>query len=270
MKNYNLLISVFCVICFLILGCSSTPKKYTPLDEAKLIQSQLLNDENFQQNASVALFQAEEYLKNAKLALDDGDLSSVDHLIYMARRKQDIANELVLKALNEQEISSLELQQQEMIALVRQSESDRAQEAQQKIERLEQTIGEYRAEETSRGTLLVINDLLFDSGGSTLTQESGKRLQPLVLYLSGNSQREVIIEGHTDSHGNEKSNKQLSLRRAEAVKKHLVHQGIDGTRIETRGFGSEVPVASNTTNAGRKLNRRVEIVIKSLKDSTID
>jgi len=116
-----------------------------------------------------------------------------------------------------------------------------------------------------RGTILVINDLLFNSGGADLQQKSQRRLDPLVQYLQGNSKREIIIEGHTDSLGNPITNKNLSLQRADAVKEFLISRGIDQQRIETRGFGEEVPVATNTTNAGRSLNRRVEIVIKTPK-----
>ena len=137
--------------------------------------------------------------------------------------------------------------------------------AQERIKQLEQALGEYKAEETSRGTILVINDLLFDTGGATLKPQSQRRLEPLVQYLLGNTKREIIIEGHTDSIGESETNKRLSLRRADTVKEFLIIRGVNPTRIETRGFGEEVPVASNTTNAGRSLNRRVEIVIKTAK-----
>ena len=92
-----------------------------------------------------------------------------------------------------------------MIAHARRNESKRAQsqtqQAQQRIQELEQALGQYKAEETSRGTILVINDLLFNTGGAKLKPQSQRRLEPLVQYLQGNSQREIIIEGHTDSIG---------------------------------------------------------------------
>ena len=186
----------------------------------------------------------------------------------MAKRKQEIAQELLLKHQHEQELVKLKQQQQEMIVHARNLESkrarDEAESAQQRAKKLEQALGQYQAEETSRGTLLVINDLLFVTGGAKLEVESERRLEPLLRYLQGNPKREVIIEGHTDSIGHADENKHLSQQRANAVKDFLTTRGINANRIETRGFGEEVPVASNTTNAGRRLNRRVEIVIKTI------
>ena len=104
---------------------------------------------------------------------------------------------------------------------------------------------------------------MFNSGGATLQAQSQRRLEPLLQYLQGNPRREIVIEGHTDSLGNPEVNKRLSLQRADTVMEYLVSRGIEPVRIETRGFGEEVPVASNTTNAGRAANRRVEVVIKT-------
>lgn len=71
----------------------------------------------------------------------------------------------------------------------------------------------------------------------------------------------ISIEGHTDSDGDDAFNKQLSERRAESVKAHLVEAyGIDPSRLETAGFGESKPVAPNDTPEGRQQNRRVELV----------
>ena len=217
--------------------------------------------------SSVTLFEADEQIKRAETALSENDTDSADHFIYLATRKQQIAQELLLKHQQEQELISLKQQQLEMIAHARRSESTHAssetRKAQQRIHQLEQALGQYKAEEASRGTILVINDLLFSTGGANLKPQSQTRLEPLVQYLQGNQQREIIIEGHTDSVGNPEINKNLSLKRADTVKIFLITRGIDPSRVETRGFGEEVPVATNTTNVGRSLNRRVEIVIKT-------
>ena len=259
------LIIVFLVV---ISGCASAPKSYPPLDEASTELNKTKSIPDINQVASVSLFEAEEQLKLAQTALDVNNLARVDHHIYLAKRKQQIAQELLAKHQQEQELKNLKLQQQEMIAHARRMAAKRAtmetRQAHARIKQLEQLLGEYKAEETSRGTILVINDLLFDTGGSELKLQSQRRLEPLVQYLIGNEKREIIVEGHTDSMGEADTNKRLSLQRADAVKKFLILRGIQPTRIETRGFGEEVPVASNTTNAGRSLNRRVEIVIKSV------
>lgn len=258
----------------ILFACASAPKSYQPYEQAKSSLEQSKQEQNINDVASVTLFQADEYLANAESALKKNDTQLADHYIYLAKRKQEIAHELLLKKQQEQQITLLKHQQEELIALARRTESQRAQKqtqraqhqtqkSQQRVKQLEQTLGQYQAEETSRGTLLVINDLLFDSGGTTLVQASERRLIPLLQYLQASPQREIVIEGHTDSMGNENVNKQLSLQRAETVKEFLIKYGIDANRIESRGFGEEAPIASNTTNAGRKLNRRVEVVIKT-------
>lgn len=252
---------------FIIFSCASAPKSYPPLEQAKSLLAATKQEQNIEEVASVSLFQADEYIQNAEQALQDNDIGNTDHYIYLAKRKQEVAKELLIKHQYEQEIVRLKQQQQEMVAHARSIESKRAhtetQTAQQRVKQLEQTLWQYQAEETSRGTLLVINDLLFATGGASLLLESAKRLEPLLQYMKGNPQREIIIEGHTDSIGDAGKNKLLSQQRANAVKQFLTSRNIDYGRIETRGFGEEVPVATNTTNAGRRLNRRVEIVIKT-------
>ncbi len=261
-KPYLVIISLA-----LLCSCASAPKSYPPLEEAKASLENTKNEPNINEVASVTLYEADEQISYAESALNENDVAAADHHIYMATRKQQIAQELFIKHQQEQELANLKQQQLEMIAYARRNESSRAntetRKAQQRIRQLEQALGQYKAEETSRGTILVINDLLFNSGGANLQPPSQRRLDPLVQYLQGNSQREIIIEGHTDSIGHPEKNKNLSLQRADTVKKYLISRGIEPSRIETRGFGEEVPVATNTTNAGRSLNRRVEIVIKT-------
>ena len=258
---------IIILLFILVGGCASTPRNYPPLEDAKTSLQQTKNEPGIHQVASVTIFEAEEQLNHAETALSENDLPRADHHIYLAEQKQKIAQELLLKHKLEQELKNLKHQQSEIVAHARQSETKRAkaqtQQAHRRIRELEQALGQYKAEETSRGTILVINDLLFDTGGASLKPQSQRRLEPLVQYLQGNPQREIIIEGHTDSLGEAESNKRLSLKRADAVKEFLVLRGIDSARIESRGFGEEVPVATNMTNAGRSLNRRVEIVIKT-------
>ena len=71
--------------------------------------------------------------------------------------------------------------------------------------------------------------------------------------------KRIRVEGHTDSQGSETYNKTLSFKRAQAVKRYLVSQGIAAQRIEVMGYGESQPVADNTTPEGRQLNRRVEV-----------
>jgi outer membrane protein OmpA-like peptidoglycan-associated protein len=71
----------------------------------------------------------------------------------------------------------------------------------------------------------------------------------------------VIIEGYTDSVGNDDYNRGLSERRAGAVRSYLVDQGVSSARLTASGKGASDPVASNDTASGRQQNRRVEVII---------
>jgi len=72
----------------------------------------------------------------------------------------------------------------------------------------------------------------------------------------------VEVAGYTDSLGNNSINQSLSKRRANSVAIQLIKQGVDATRITSKGYGENNPIASNKTEAGRKINRRVELKIR--------
>ncbi len=74
--------------------------------------------------------------------------------------------------------------------------------------------------------------------------------------------RNVVVEGFTDSQGAAQYNVDLSQRRADAVRDYIVQRGFDATRIQAHGIGEARPVADNATAEGRANNRRVEIVLE--------
>lgn len=115
----------------------------------------------------------------------------------------------------------------------------------------------------SRGLIVNMSDVLFDSGRSTLRPEAREKLSKLagVLLAYGEAYK-LQFEGHTDSIGSDDFNMKLSQARAEAVRDYMLSAGISAARITgATGYGKTVPVASNDTDAGRARNRRVEIVI---------
>ncbi|MFI5264832.1 MAG: OmpA family protein, partial [Candidatus Kapaibacterium sp.] len=69
------------------------------------------------------------------------------------------------------------------------------------------------------------------------------------------------IEGHADASGIREKNQELSIQRAEAVKRYLIQSGIEAGRLQTQGYGDARPIADNSTDEGRRLNRRIEFVI---------
>jgi outer membrane protein OmpA-like peptidoglycan-associated protein len=112
------------------------------------------------------------------------------------------------------------------------------------------------------GTRQVLRNIYFDFDKATFKDESYTELNRLETMLAQNPGIQVEISGHTDKVGSKAYNKDLSQRRANAVKNYLVNKGIDARRIVSAGYGEEKPLASNDDELeGRELNRRVEFVV---------
>lgn len=101
----------------------------------------------------------------------------------------------------------------------------------------------------------------FKFGKATLTKDAKEELNKLAEYLQENPDRIVKISAHTDNVGSPESNMELSNERAASVKEFLMEKGIEEDRLTTKGFGETKPIATNETDEGRKMNRRVEFNI---------
>ena len=101
--------------------------------------------------------------------------------------------------------------------------------------------------------------ILFDTGKATIKFQSAEVLNQIINVLKKFPKSRFRIEGYTDSTGKKQKNIELSQNRADAVKIYLIQGGIDQSRLESKGYGPENPIASNKTRKGRELNRRVEI-----------
>jgi outer membrane protein OmpA-like peptidoglycan-associated protein len=99
----------------------------------------------------------------------------------------------------------------------------------------------------------------FDTGKSSITQDSEEALSAILAILEEYPTAKFSIDGHTDSVGSAESNKALSKARALAVKQYLVDNGVDEFRLSSMGYGEDKPIADNKTRSGRAANRRVEI-----------
>jgi OmpA-OmpF porin, OOP family len=114
------------------------------------------------------------------------------------------------------------------------------------------------AEVTAEGTW-IYKDIQFEVNKADLRQSSLPVLDEIVGVLKAQPKLNVEIQGHTDSTGAHDYNVGLSQRRANSVKAYLVSKGIDSSRMTTKGYGPDRPIASNKTKAGRARNRRVEL-----------
>ncbi|MDD5308542.1 MAG: OmpA family protein [Deltaproteobacteria bacterium] len=97
--------------------------------------------------------------------------------------------------------------------------------------------------------------------------------QPLMNKVADallvNKERDLVVEGHTDTSGEVSRNIELSRQRAEAVRNYLIAQGYPAARIRAQGIGQDRPVGTNSSSKGRALNRRMEIVVSFNKDASL-
>jgi outer membrane protein OmpA-like peptidoglycan-associated protein len=129
-------------------------------------------------------------------------------------------------------------------------------------EELEDELAGLPARQTDRGLVVTLGEhILFDVDRADIKAGGAQDLARVADFLRNNPDRNLVIEGHTDSTASDAYNLALSQRRANAVEDFLISQGVDPLRISSRGYGEQLPVATNDSAAGRQQNRRVELVI---------
>ncbi|HEV1284147.1 MAG TPA: OmpA family protein [Bryobacteraceae bacterium] len=115
--------------------------------------------------------------------------------------------------------------------------------------------------DTARGLIVNMSDVLFDTARYTLKPGAREKLAKVSGIILGHPGLKIQVEGHTDSVGGDEYNMKLSENRAGAVRDFLVAQGVPSSVVTSQGFGKTMPVADNSSAAGRQQNRRVELVV---------
>ena len=141
---------------------------------------------------------------------------------------------------------------------------------------IERDIEGAKVERVGEGIKITFSSgILFDVDKSNLKDPYKNELTDLSRILNKYADTNILLAGHTDSTGSEEYNLELSKRRADSVANYLVAQQVNSARFTTDGYGESQPVATNDTDAGRSLNRRVEVAIwaneklkKAAKDKT--
>jgi len=264
-------------------GCATlSPEAERQLEEARATYRFASDDPHVQRYAAAELASASTALREAeRLAAEGGSPELVEHNAYLAERRSRTAlgSAQIRQAEADIAVTREERRRTQLEAREREAAAARAQllarervekekvsvaatDLAAEVKRLETELADVRAKQTDRGWILTLkNELLFDSGGAILKPGAQRALDNLAQFLRKHPERDIAIEGFTDSIGSPDSNQRLSERRAEAVKDALTGRGIESWRIHARGYGPSFPVASNATETGRQLNRRVEIVI---------
>jgi outer membrane protein OmpA-like peptidoglycan-associated protein len=249
----------------MLAGCSTTPDRNARLEDARSSYRYAQDDPQVTGLAALELKEAGDALARADNAWTQRqDPVKVDHLAYVAQRKVAIAQETAKRKGAEASVSQSEAERAKIQLAGRTEEADQArqqaQNAETRIRQLESQLAELNANKTERGLVVTLHDVLFDTNRARLKPGGIREVQKLADVLDKHPQRTVAIEGFTDSTGSDERNQELSEQRANAVRDALLGMGISANRITTRGYGKSLPVASNATQAGRQLNRRVEIL----------
>ena len=151
---------------------------------------------------------------------------------------------------------------QEAQAAAEQSAHQAAQQAEQMRERLrEQLSAVLQTNETARGLIVNMSDVLFDFNKHTLKPEAREKLAKVSGILLAYPNLKLQVEGYTDNIGSDEYNQMLSEKRAEGVREYLIEQRVPDPNITAQGYGKSSPIADNSTNSGRALNRRVQLVV---------
>jgi len=111
------------------------------------------------------------------------------------------------------------------------------------------------------GTTVKLDLVLFVRGKTEFLEESYEQLDLMIQMMKDNPTMEIELGGHTDNVGNARLNKKLSQERVDAVVKYFIDNGIESKRLTGKGYGGSKPIASNKTEATRRLNRRVEFTV---------
>jgi outer membrane protein OmpA-like peptidoglycan-associated protein len=223
------------------------------LEEARAAVAAARADQEVVAQAPQSQAEAEQALNQAESAFRGGAAQDeVDHLAYLAKQRAGIAQALAGERVALAEMEQLGEERDALVIEARERE----------IRTLQTELAELQADRTERGLVVTLGDeILFDVDEAELKPGGMQRLARVAEFLRQNPDRNVLIEGHTDSTAPDAYNLALSQRRANAVEDFLIAQGVDPTRISAIGYGEQQPLATNDTVAGRQANRRVEIVV---------
>jgi len=283
----------FGLLLLFVAGCGPSQKEMMAkdqMDRAKKAYAEAQANPNVTAYAPMELQEAGKAVQEAEKAKEPEDILQMG---YIAERKTQFAVTVADGKVAEREIDKLNVEKAEMNARKQTLEAERAKqeagkamseaerarmaaaaeaanaaEAKEKAakakaesDQLMKELSNLKAQQTERGIVLTIGDVLFATGKADLSANANKSVATLADFLKKNPNRNVLIEGHTDSVGKDDYNLALSQKRADSVKAGLVGDGIEAGRITTTGYGEKFPVASNDTKDGKAQNRRVDVVI---------
>lgn len=213
---------------------------------------------NRRQEAEQARLQAEQAKADAERMKEEAMQAAAD----AAKAKED-AERARQSAIADQQAALAQKQAAEAEAeKARQAAAKaEAEKADMRAQLLAQLNSILQTNDSARGLIVNMSDVLFDTGSFTLKPGAREKLAKVSGILLAHPGLTMQIEGHTDSVGGDAFNVKLSEQRADSVKDFLGEQGVPLSSVTAQGFGKAEPVATNDTPEGRQRNRRVEIVV---------
>lgn len=129
-------------------------------------------------------------------------------------------------------------------------------------EELQEDLDGALVQRVGEGILITFTDgMQFDVDSYKVPSSGTSNLNDLAEVIQKYEDTDILIEGHTDNTGAEEYNQDLSVKRANAVKRYLISNGVGANRLSSVGYGESQPLDDNATESGRKANRRVEVAI---------
>ena len=271
-------------------ACETTPDSSALLEQARSAVAQAESDPNVTKYAPTELDRARKLLANAEGSAKENGAkdTSASHYAYLTTQMARIAQQRAQEQASITRIKSGETERKEVLLTARENEANAAvaqaqaakadaqsaqaqaqsaqaqvQSAQAESQRLAALLEDMQASQTSRGIVLTLDDVLFDTGKAKLKPGAERSIEQIASFLSENPERRVQVEGFTDSQGTDDYNLELSQSRADAVAMAIIQRGIDAQRVRALGYGEGFPVAGNESDGSRQLNRRVEIIVSN-------
>ena len=269
--SFNKPIILSVAIATVLSACSATPDRNETLERART----LVQTVESSPRAGIAA----QDIANARASLDAANrlaasktrMSDMEFEATNAALSAQIANEKILTAEANEAIANGTAQRQAVLIQARERDVRKSAEqagdaqrqanaSQARVDSLETELADLKLQKTERGLVLTLGDVLFDTGQSTLKPGAYATMDRLAAALRQQSERKVLIEGHTDDVGSSENNQGLSERRAQSVQMALTQRGVERSQVTALGKGENFPVAGNDTAAGRQSNRRVELI----------
>jgi outer membrane protein OmpA-like peptidoglycan-associated protein len=268
-------------------GCETAPQDEGVLVQARSAVAQAEANPNVTKYAATELDRARKLLINAEGAANDkaAGNGTAAHYAYLATQMARISEQRAHEQAAIERIRNGEVDRQKILLGAREGEAQRAQAAAEQArseaanaqsqaaqseaerQRLAAQLEDMQAAQTERGIVLTLGDVLFDTGRAELKPGAARAIDQITAFLNEYPERNVQIEGFTDSDGTNDYNLELSQQRADAVAMAILRRGIDAERVRALGYGEEFPVASNANEGSRQLNRRVEVIVSRDRQS---